>query len=197
MLRFIRVAGVAALLLASAGVAQNATVYTYDARGRLTYVSDSTGHATGIALDAADNRTGVSTLEQYPYAYAAGSLYHGTGHADGASWAAAVEEAEGHMIYGPYTYHVSQGNHVAAFLISVDNNAANNLAVVRIEVADGFTGGNIVSRTLYRNEWRTSGSFETFELPFALGSQHLNHPIEFRIYYLRTAYVRVSKVGFR
>jgi hypothetical protein len=79
----------------------------------------------------------------------------------------------------------------------IDNNSANNSAVVDLDVWDSTTGTQLATRRLTRFEWVSAGAYQVFELPFLLDPTRANHAIEFRVFYLRAAYVRVDRVGYR
>ena len=59
----------------------------------------------------------------------------GRSEADG--WAAnTAQDPEGYLQYGPYTSTVAPGDHKAVWRLMIDNNTADDLPIVRLEVAE-------------------------------------------------------------
>jgi hypothetical protein len=101
------------------------------------------------------------------------------------------------MIYGPYTNGVPAGARVAAYRMLVDNHNANNSPVAILDVWDATTGTQLAARQVTRMEWLAANAYQVFELPFTVDASRVGHAIEFRVYYQRTSYVRVERVGYR
>lgn len=181
----------------TASPAQMATTYEYDVHGRLIEVDDAAGWTSGYQFDPASNRTSAKIINQFPQSWLATALQHLVGRADGGGWSARVTDPENYMVFGPDAAGVTVGNHVAAYRILVDNNTADNLPVAVIDVFDATSGVQLTSHWIARREWQTAHYYQVFELPFTLSSANAGHQIWFRVYYLRNAYVRVDKVGYR
>ena len=71
-----------ALLAAGSSSAQSATVYQYDALGRLVQVQDGRGIKSSYTLDPADNRSNVTVQQQFATSWEAENLPHVIGFAD-------------------------------------------------------------------------------------------------------------------
>ena len=185
-------------MTASECYGQSLTQYRYDALGRLISTEDGVSATSSYSYDSAGNRSRVSQAAQFPQSWAATSpaIGHLIGREEAGNWSAGVGDPADFMIYGPYTA-VAPGQHVAAFRMLVDNNTANNAPVVDLDVRDSATGALLATRRVSRMEWKAAGAFQVFELPFELGADGGGHGLEFRVYYLRSSYVRIARVGYR
>lgn len=188
-----------AAVLPSQAFTQSVTQYSYDAQGRLIGTQQGEGVTSDYTMDPAGNRTRVRVTPQFLQAWPATSsaIGHIVGRAEGSAWSASVYDPAGHMIYGPYTTGAPVGSHVAAFRMLVDNNSADNSAVVLLDVWDSTASTQLAARQLYRTDWKAASRYQVFELPFSLSSASVGHALEFRVYYQQTSYVRVDKVGYR
>ena len=185
------------LLLSNPAHAQSAITYSYDGRGRLVGVNDGIGTKSAYSLDAADNRTNLTTLQQFAASWEAESLPHVVGYADGNGWAANVTISPNFLTYGPYTSNVPVGSHVAVWRMMIDvSNVPDNSAVATIDINDVTTMQQLASKTLYRHDWVAGYAYQVFELPFTLDSTRSGHAIEIRTYYNGAAYLRVDKLGY-
>ncbi|WP_157999980.1 hypothetical protein [Sphingomonas elodea] len=186
-------------VLPLAASAQSVTQYSYDAQGRLIGTQQGEGVTSDYTMDPASNRTRVRVTPQFPTAWSATSsaIGHIVGRAEGSAWSASVYDPVGAMVYGPYTTGVSAGSHVAAFRMLVDNNNADNSAVVILDVWDATASAELAVRTITRTEWKAAFAYQVFELPFTLSASSVGHALEFRVAYQKTSYVRVDKVGYR
>ena len=198
-LRVISLAGLVTAGQISVASAQTSTSYGYDAQGRLVKVEDSRGIQASFAFDPAGNRRQVSIFNQFLQSWngAAAELGNVVGRREGDGWSARVEDAAGHMVYGPYVNGIPAGARVASFRMMVDNNSASNSDVVRLDVYDATAGTELAARQVRRLEWRSAYVYQTFEVPFTIAASQVSHTIEFRIYYQRSSYVKVEKVGYR
>jgi hypothetical protein len=118
------------------------------------------------------------------------------GHSEADGWAAnTVQDDEGILQYGPYTTAVSPGNHTAIWRLMIDNNTADDLPIVRLEVVDSTTNGTVLaSRIVTRREWKSPYQYEDFALPFSLAATSPPHALELRIWWYDHAYVREQYV---
>jgi hypothetical protein len=127
--------------------------------------------------------------------WSAQSLPHQIGRADADGWSASTtQDVAGFLQYGPYT-QVAAGAHTAIWNLMIDNNTADNLAVVRIEAYNATTSTLIASREITRSEWTSTSQYQAFALPFAVNSLQAGHQFEFRVYWYRTGYVRQQSLN--
>ncbi|HEU5097586.1 MAG TPA: hypothetical protein VFU22_00970, partial [Roseiflexaceae bacterium] len=114
------------------------------------------------------------------------------GRAEEDGWAASTAaDPEGFLQYGPYTTTVPVGDHVVTWTLLIDNNTADDLPIVRLEVVDSASGEKILaSRVLTRKEWTSANQYQWFSLPFTVDQASGSHPLEFRVYWYDHAYVR-------
>lgn len=178
-------------------IAQNAYLYSYDARGRLTRAADSNGFVANYTLDKADNRSNVQTYNQFATFFSAISLPHQVGFAEAGAWAANSQTGGAYMTYGPYTTAMPTGSRVGAWRVLIDDNVASNVPVITIDVWDATTGTQLAVRTVYRSEWPVANNYVVQELPFTLDASRAGHAIELRTFHHATAHVRVEKIGYR
>lgn len=122
------------------------------------------------------------------------------GRRDGEGRSANVaQDAAGYLSYGPYTTSYPAGTYEASWRMLVDNNSADNEAVVRIDVydPDGSGGGQVLAeQTIQRQEFTAANTYQTFTLTFVHGAP--SHRLEFRTYwhdrtYLKLDYVQVHQ----
>jgi hypothetical protein len=123
------------------------------------------------------------------------SLGHITGHLETDGWVCqvSVDAANQHMIFGPYAQNVPAGNNIAEFRMMIDNNTANNDAIVDIDVYNATTGTTLASRTITRQQFPVAGSYTTITLPFLMPTN--NQSIELRVYWKGAAYTKVDWVS--
>lgn len=113
--------------------------------------------------------------------------FHQIGEATADGWSASVDQDDtGFLVYGPYTTDLDAGWHTASFILQVDNNDADNLPVVRIDVYDASTGTVLQQATLTRQQFDDAGVYQNFDLTF-YSEEGAN--LEFRTYWLDTSYV--------
>ncbi|MBI5511234.1 MAG: hypothetical protein HY903_20935 [Deltaproteobacteria bacterium] len=120
---------------------------------------------------------------------------HVVGRAESGGWAAATAlDAPGHMLFGPYTTAVTVGHHTATFRLLVDNNTADNLRVVRLEVYD-YTANRMLgaTRDVHRRDLSAAFQYQDFAVGFDVPTA--GHQLEFRVYWDDTSYVKVDKVS--
>lgn len=123
---------------------------------------------------------------------------HNVGRADGDGWSANMTQdpAPGYLQYGPYYPSLPVGDHIVTWSFMIDNNTSNDDAQLRLEVVDADDGYKIVQqRTLTRKQWKQTGRYEYFSVPFRVEPSMLNHRLEFRVYWHRRAFIREGRVG--
>ncbi|MBN2485785.1 MAG: T9SS type A sorting domain-containing protein [Bacteroidales bacterium] len=123
------------------------------------------------------------------------SISHGTGRLETDGWLCqtGIDAANRHMVYGPYDRSITAGPNVAEFRMKIDNNTANNDAVVDIDVRNATTGATLASQTITRQQFSVAGSYVSFMLNFYLPSD--NQSIELRVYWKGNSYIKVDWVG--
>ncbi len=155
--------------------------------------TSETGEFTSSDLTAltALYRTANPICQPTQLSWSAQSLPHQIGRAEADGWSANTSlDAAGFLQYGPYTTQVAAGAHTAVWNLMIDNNTADNSAVVRLEAYDASTATLIAYREVSRREWNAPFQYQSFTLPFTLDSSRVGHALEFRVYWYRTAYVR-------
>lgn len=192
-------AGVLAGVCLGPADAQSSAAYRYDALGKLIGTEIGVGATSTYTFDAAGNRVRSTSILQFPQSWPIQSpqIGHIIGRSEGDGWSARVEDPEGHMVYGPYTNGAPAGQRVATFRMMVDNNNADNSPVVVLDVYDATVGTQLAVRQVDRMEWRAAHAYQVFEVPFSLDAARVDHALEFRIYYQRSSYVRVERLGYR
>ncbi|NSL88332.1 T9SS type A sorting domain-containing protein [Chitinophaga sp. Mgbs1] len=152
--------------------------------------------ATASQLDLFYNN-GASLPAQQSWQWEAEgpSLSHKTGRLETDGWLCQVgiDAANQHMIYGPYDNSVTAGFNIAEFRMKIDNNTANNDAVVDIDVRDATTGATLAAKTITRQEFPIASDYTSFKLPFTMPAD--NHNIELRVFWKGAAYIKVDRVG--
>jgi RHS repeat-associated protein len=130
--------------------------------------------------------------------WSAQSLQHIIGRSDSDGWSASTsQDAAGFLQYGPYTTQIATGDNVATWRLMIDNNSANNAAIVRLDVHDSTTGTVLASRDITRKQWSSTFQYEEFTLPFTLESSRAGHSLQFRVWWYDGAYVREQRVSVR
>jgi hypothetical protein len=136
----------------------------------------------------------ISTETSKFYQGEGSSVGHGTGRNDGDGWLCqtGIDEANRHMIYGPYDTSVPAGPGTAVFKMKIDNNSADNLPQVSIDVYDATTGTALASQDITRQQFTTAGQYQEFTLPY--NNSTAGHALEFRVYWYGRAYIKVDWV---
>jgi hypothetical protein len=129
------------------------------------------------------------------YEAEADGMGHLVGRAEADGWSAnTAADARGHMLYGPYATDIPAGAHTATFRMMIDNNTADTLRVVNLDVHDFARTSVLAQRAVYRDDFLSTFTYEDFTVSFtaAAGSE-----LEFRIYWEDVAYIRVDRVTVR
>ena len=136
-------------------------------------------------------------LNAYPARWEAegSSLAHGTGRLEGDGWLCqtGIDTPNQHMVYGPYDTSLPAGPNVAIFRMKTDNNTANDDVLVTIDVRDATTGAGLASQNVTRKQFSVAGNYVDFSLPFSMPAE--GHAVEFRVYWLGGAYIKVNSVS--
>jgi hypothetical protein len=123
---------------------------------------------------------------------AEGSAFHQTGNASGIGWLATVLDPKNkYLTYGPYTKGVSPGDRTATFRLKIDNNTADNLAILEIDVFDSASGTVLAKKTIKRKDFNGANKYQEFPLSF---SAPAGGNLEFRVFYKGYAAVTHDKV---
>lgn len=142
---------------------------------------------------------GSSAIEEKSWKWEAegNQISHGTGRHETDGWLCQVgiDEANKHMVYGPYFTGVIAGNNIAQFRMKIDNNTINDEAVVEIDVRNASTGNILASKVITRKQFTVAGEYTTINLPFLMPAN--NQSVELRIYWRGTAYTKVDWIGVK
>lgn len=159
----------------------------------LNYVYYRSGGATRRALIANDSYGGYDhywSMQSREIGHVIGRL-----EPDG-GWSVNVLDPQNFMQYGPYTSALAAGDQVATWRLMVDNNSADNLPVVRLEVVDASLGGEVLaSRIVTRRQFKQPFRYEYFSVPFTLDPGRAGHMIELRVWAFGVSYVKLLSVG--
>ena len=130
------------------------------------------------------------------------AIGHGAGFIhDGDDWIANSAGPQGYMCYGPYTRSVFPGQRAATFeMILTDTQyLSSQQPICDIDVFINDFPVTLASRRLTAADFigsiREEGKIRKFTLPFTMGDNLLDYPVEFRVNYLGSGTLRVRKVG--
>lgn len=137
----------------------------------------------------------IDTITEFKYQSNGTEVSHSTGHLDGNNWIVqtGIDPEDEFMIYGPYETKIPVGTNTAFFELAVDNNTANNDAIVRIDVRDNTSGQTLAAKDITRQEWTGTYTMQTFNLTF--DNPTAGHALEFRVFWYGGSFVRVGAVG--
>ena len=123
------------------------------------------------------------------------SLGHNTGRLETDGWLCqtGIDAPNAHMIFGPYDTSIPSGPNVAEFRMKVDNNTANNDAIVSIDVYNATSGQVLASQTVTRQQFPVAGDYTSFTLPFTMPAN--NQALELRVFWHGASYTKVDWVG--
>ncbi len=124
-----------------------------------------------------------------------GSIGHNTGRLETDGWLCqtGIDAANQYMIYGPYDTSIPAGPNVAEFRMKIDNNTANNDAIVDLDVRNSTTGAILAAQTITRQQFTVAGDYTSFTVPFTMPAD--NQSIELRVYWRGGSYTKVDWVG--
>lgn len=123
------------------------------------------------------------------------SISHHTGRPETDGWLCqtGIDAANEHMVFGPYDTGIPSGPNIAEFRMKIDNNTANNDAIVDIDVRNATTGQMLASQTITRQQFPVAGNYTNFTLAFTMPAD--NQSLELRIFWRGAAYTKVDWVG--
>ncbi len=120
-------------------------------------------------------------------------LSHAIGRLDGDGWSAVTgDDDAGYLCYGPYTTGIPRGDNTASFVLMIDNNSADDLPVVNLDVYDATSGAVLAERTVRRREFEGVFEYQVFNIDFTSAAGHM---LEFRTYWFDVAYIKEDKVA--
>lgn len=120
---------------------------------------------------------------------------HQIGRPDADGWSVRVGDRPGqYMSYGPYTTAIPNGLRNASFRLLVDNNAADNLRLLTLDVYDATAKRRLAFLDIPRKQFKEPFKYQEFSLPFNAVS---GHQLEFRTFWHNYSYIRQDKVTVR
>lgn len=124
----------------------------------------------------------------------ASAMGHGVGRAEADGWSADTNlDDTGMLAFGPYAPDLPADTYHALFRLLVDNNSADSLVVVHLDVSDFDGGGAVLAeRDVRRSDFAGAMAYQDFSVPFS--SPGVGHRLEFRVRWLDRAYVRADRV---
>jgi hypothetical protein len=129
------------------------------------------------------------------WTFEAEDLLHQIGRRDGDGWSASiVDAAKRYLAYGPYTLSIPAGRYTADYRLLVDNNVADNLQILTLDVYNANAGKILATQQVRRRMFNAPFAYQNFEVPF---SAPANAKLEFRVFYNGSAYVKFEKVSIR
>jgi hypothetical protein len=136
----------------------------------------------------------ISTETSKSYQGEGSLVSHNTGRNDGDGWLCqtGIDAPDQHMIYGPYDTSIPAGVGTAIFKIKIDNNTADNLPQVRIDVYDATTGTVLATQDITRQQFISGSKYQEFSLDY--NNPVAGHAMEFRVYWYGRAYIKVDNI---
>jgi hypothetical protein len=121
----------------------------------------------------------------YYQVYQPASQDHQIGHVYNATeWQVTVADPEGaYMTYGPYATDAPlKTDLLITFTLAVDNNNADDLEILTLDVHDTASNRVLTNWTLHRNDFEAAGTPQNFQLFFTTPSAAAR--LEYRVYYV-------------
>lgn len=154
--------------------------------------------ATGLATSA----DGVSFKNQgrvldigggWQWGYGPTELSHQVGRAQDGGWSANTgQDAAGFLSFGPYVTTLPRGANTVSWVFEIDNNVADDLPIVTIDIHDATASKVLASRVISRKDFVATFKQQTFNLSY---EQSAGNSIEFRAYWHKHAWVRQHTVA--
>jgi hypothetical protein len=156
--------------------------------GRAALVRAASAFACVAAAAAA-----AQVVDYYPGT----ETWHQTGFGVGSAWEATVSnKSAAFLTYGPYATDLPRGVAASAtFFLVIDNNKADALNVVNLDVHDAATDTILASRSLLRTDFEVAGGTVPFGLYFTTPAGAAS--LEFRVYYVCCSAIVHIKTEFR
>lgn len=167
--------------------------YTVPSNSAVTWPTDQLLPSLPVPASTLDL---INTATSRSYEGEGSEVSHGTGRNDGDGWLCqcGIDEANRHMIYGPYDASIPAGEGTAVYRMKIDNNTADNLAQVRIDVYDSTTGTILAEQDITRKQFTSASIYQDFSLTF--NNIAAGHSLEFRVYWYGRAYIKVDKITY-
>ena len=166
------------------------------------YVSDFEleGWSHGSETALATSTDGISFVDKGVVLAAGGAeatygpedTMHAVGEAEEGGWSANTEAHEaGYLSYGPYVDTLPAGLLTVRFQLMVDDNTADDLPVVSLDVFDVSTQTILAQREVTRSEFDATWTYQGHELQYR---QQGGHNMEFRVHWHDVSYVRLGEI---
>ncbi len=121
------------------------------------------------------------------------SMAHKTGRRDLDGWSAnTAADSANHLLYGPYTTTLPEGKHVATFRLLIDNNSADNLRVVYLDIFDATSNAVLGGLAVTRKMFSATHVYLDFAVPFTSAA---GHSLETRVWWDDRAFIRIDSVS--
>ncbi len=118
------------------------------------------------------------------------------GRRDGAGRSATVAlDATGYLTYGPYLTRLPVGAYQVTWRMLIDNNTADNASIVTLDVYNTDTSQVLASQTVTRQQFASANVYQNFVMSFNYATT--GQRLEFRTYWLDTAYLKLDYVDVR
>jgi hypothetical protein len=126
------------------------------------------------------------------YTGADSSFSHQSGFRSGTAWATDTNQPrDSYIVFGPYTKALTSANYVARFILSIDNNAADDASIVAVDINDAAHKNLMMSLDIRRTDFVSENAPVAFDVPFYSPP---GAALEFRVYYHCCASIQVSQV---
>lgn len=124
-------------------------------------------------------------------------LRHGIGHAGAeGDWAVSQSDPPNHLMQEGPDVPMPLGDNIATWKLWIDDNTADTVKMVRLEVVDVDAGDAVLSqRDLRRNAWAHARRYEYFSVPFRLDPLRAGHRIALRVWSYGGAALQERVVG--
>ncbi len=120
-------------------------------------------------------------------------LSHLIGRKDQDGWSVNVVQDKAHfMAYGPYVTGIAPGPLTARFRLLIDNNSADDLPVLTLDVRDAASGKALAQQVVRRKTFAQPFAWQDFALSF---TNPAGSKLELRTYWHGIAYVREDRVS--
>lgn len=121
------------------------------------------------------------------------AIGHNIGRIDESGWSAnTTQDIPGFLSFGPYESGLNTGVWTTTWTMKIDNNTADNLNVVRLEVFDAEDGSIVASKNISRQQFFAANHLQDFSLQFT--NVIAGHRLEFRTYWYGSAYIQLNNL---
>ncbi|WP_256079933.1 hypothetical protein [Massilia sp. YIM B04103] len=125
------------------------------------------------------------------------NIGHNIGRPDGDGWSANMSQDTPQFLqYGPYYTNTPVGDNIITWSFMIDNNSSDNADMLRLEVVDVDDNFSVIAqRNITRKQFKQTGRYEYFSVPFRLDPSKRGHRLEFRSWWYGRAFIRQGVVG--